>query len=142
MYQPRFQERSVVLVIVFSILSCGIYGIYWFYKTNQDLNDYTGDQSINPGLAILFSVLTCGLYTYYWWYKMAQLETFAQQKNGNVVVGDNKILYLVLAIFGLSIVNMAILQSDLNQIYLTDDQTPPTPNNFSSNHTDDEWTDY
>ena len=73
---------------------------------------------------------------------MAQLETFAQQKNGNVVVGDNKILYLVLAIFGLSIVNMAILQSDLNQIYLTDDQTPTTPNNFSSNHTDDEWTDY
>lgn len=142
MYQLRFQQRSVPLVIVFSFLTCGIYGIYWVFKTNQDLNDYTGDHSVNPGLAILFSFLTCGLYTLYWWYKMAQLETFAQQKNGKVIVGDNKVLYLVLAIFGLSIVNMAILQSDLNQLYLADDQMPPTSDDFTSNHSDDEWTDY
>lgn len=147
MYQTRFQQRSVLSVILLTLITCGIYEFYWIYKTTEDLGDYTGDHRFNPGMAVLFTIITCGLYSFYWWYQMAQLETRAQQMNGRVVVGDNKILYLVLAIFSLSIVNMAILQSDLNAIYASDDQLPPTtPNNFTSSTTtnsdDENWTEF
>lgn len=33
----------------------------------------------------------------------------------NVDVSDNSVLYLILAIFGLSIVNYCVMQSDLNK---------------------------
>ena len=40
-------KRSVINVILFSILSCGIYTIYWFYVTAEELN---GEESTQEPL--------------------------------------------------------------------------------------------
>jgi hypothetical protein len=40
---PVGQVRSPVAVIVFSIITFGIYTLYWYYVVFQDLKDRTGD---------------------------------------------------------------------------------------------------
>ena len=34
--------RSVGMCVVLSIITCGIYGIYWYYCLNEDINEVTG----------------------------------------------------------------------------------------------------
>ena len=40
---PVGQVRSPVAVILLSIITIGIYALYWFYKTFQELKDHTGE---------------------------------------------------------------------------------------------------
>lgn len=104
------------------------------YQTTRDLNEYTNDYRLSPGTVILLTIITCGIYGIYWWYRINDLFIKAQQKVGYKVYNDNKVLFIVLSLFGLNIVNMAILQSDLNLLWRTDTTEPETK--------DDDWTDY
>lgn len=108
-------NRSVGLCILFTILTCGIYGIYWFYKITEELNYLSDDHSLSPGLGILFSIITCGLYTIYWSYKVGKNMQLAQQR-AMLNASDDSVLYLFLSIFGLSIIVFAIVQSNMNTI--------------------------
>ena len=67
------------------------------------------------GMAFLLTLITCGIYEIYWSYKMGELTKQMQEKN-NVPVKDNSVLYVILDIIGLSIVNYALIQNDLNEI--------------------------
>ena len=42
--------RSVGMCVVLSIITCGIYGIYWYYCLNEDINEVTG----RPGTSDAF----------------------------------------------------------------------------------------
>ncbi|MGX7132478.1 DUF4234 domain-containing protein [Enterococcus songbeiensis] len=128
------KQRSILSVIVLSIITCGIYFFVWMYQTTRDLNEYTNDYRLSPGTVILLTIITCGIYGIYWWYRINDLFIKAQQKVGYKVYNDNKVLFIVLSLFGLNIVNMAILQSDLNLLWRTDTTEPETK--------DDDWTDY
>ncbi|WP_425447569.1 DUF4234 domain-containing protein [Dethiothermospora halolimnae] len=111
----RREQRSVASVIIFTVITCGIYGLYWIYVTSRDLKDYLGDPEINPGLD-LFLCIICFPYTIYWAYKIGKLIVRAQRTSG-IMEEDNSILYLLLSIFGLQIVAFAIMQSNLNKIW-------------------------
>ena len=111
------KERNVALVIIFSILTCGIYSFYWLYATTEDVNYYLGDNDTSGGLVVLFSIITCGIYLLYWYYKIGKRISYSQEKAG-VRVSDDSIVFLLLSIFGLSIVSTAIIQSNLNKIWL------------------------
>ncbi len=66
-------DRSIVTVVLLSIITCGIYGFYFVYKCAQDMNTMCDDDEETGGLAvyILLSMVTCGLYGIYWEYKLA-----------------------------------------------------------------------
>jgi hypothetical protein len=40
---PVGKVRSPVAVILLSIITIGIYALYWYYKTFQELKDHTGE---------------------------------------------------------------------------------------------------
>jgi hypothetical protein len=61
--------RSSGMVIVLIVVTCGIYGYIWLYKTSDELRVATGDQSINPATDILLSVVTCGIWYVYAMYR-------------------------------------------------------------------------
>lgn len=66
-------DRSLILYIVLSVLTCGIYGYYFLYKMALDVNvACEGDGETTPGLLpfIIFSFLTCGIYSFVWEYKL------------------------------------------------------------------------
>jgi len=118
-------------------VTCGIYYFYWFYQTTKELTEYSEDYRLSPGLSIVLTIVTCGFYQIYWWYRIADIFISAQQKAKYPRLNDNKILFVVLTLFGLDIINMAILQSDMNQLWEKADQTIP---NQAADF--DDWTDY
>lgn len=108
-------KRSVAEVIILSIVTCGIYGIYWIYAFSNDVKIYLGDETISPGTEVLLSVITCGIYAIYWMYKYGKYITNCQEQAG-LPIEDNSIVYVLLAAFGLSIVNMGLMQNAMNLV--------------------------
>jgi len=49
-------QRATVSVILLTIITLGIYGLYWQYSVFKELKEYSGD-GIGGGLALLFAFL-------------------------------------------------------------------------------------
>ena len=109
------EKRSIGLGILFTILTCGIYGLYWLVKITDEAAELSGDKSMSGGTVLLLTIITCGIYTYFWSYKIGKIMYKAQERDGKTPT-DNSILYLILAIFGLPIVSYCIIQSEINDI--------------------------
>lgn len=108
------KNRSIVLSIILSIITCGIYGLFWYAFMVDDANKVSGEyDSTSGGLTILYSLLTCGLYKIYWSYKVGK-QLYNAGSNCGKDISDNSILYLILSLFGLSIISDALIQNDLN----------------------------
>lgn len=110
------EERNIVLNLILTIITCGIYGLVWFVQITDDAREYSGDTEMQSGvLALVLTIITCGLYGFYWDYKMAKMLQDAQTKN-NLPANDNTIMYVILHLVGLEIVNYCLMQSELNSI--------------------------
>lgn len=109
------KSRNIVVQILLSIVTCGIYGIYWFITLTDDTAKKSGDTSLDGVKAFLLTLITCGIYGYFWYYKMGKALKAAGDANG-VAIDDNSVLYLILGLFGLGIVNYCIMQNDLNKM--------------------------
>ena len=110
------KERNVVTAVILSIVTCGIYAIYWFIVMTDDVKAAAKDDQIaSGGVAFLFTLLTCGIYGIYWAYKMGELMAKAQADRG-MTVKNNAVLYLILELFGLGIIDSVLIQNDLNEI--------------------------
>lgn len=108
------KNRSIALSIILSIITCGIYGLFWYAFMVDDANKVSGEyDSTSGGLTILYSLLTCGLYKIYWSYKVGK-QLYNAGLNYGKDISDNSILYLILSLFGLSIISDALIQNDLN----------------------------
>jgi hypothetical protein len=108
--------RSIVTCILLSIVTCGIYLYVWLFNLNEDMRRVTGDTNgPSGGVVILLSLVTCGIYMIYWMYKQGDAIDRIKAARG-LPNGNTGILYLVLSIFGLSIVSMALLQDELNKM--------------------------
>lgn len=109
-------KRDIALAIVLTIVTCGIYGLYWFVVLTDDVKTASDDTEFQSGgIALLLTIVTCGIYGLYWAYKMGELLKKAQEKN-KLAVKDNSILYLVLEFLGFGIIAYAMIQNDLNEI--------------------------
>ena len=111
------KERNIAVSIILSIVTCGIYGIYWFFVLTDDAVKANNGKvySTSGGVAFLLTLVTCGIYGIYWAYQMGKAIAQAQADRG-IQSNDNAVLYLVLAIFGLNIVNYCFIQNDLNKL--------------------------
>ena len=68
-------NRGILKYLIFTLLTFGIYGMWFIYKMAQDMNTMCEDDDQNTGglLAfILLSFITLGIYAIYWWYKIAE----------------------------------------------------------------------
>ena len=108
------EQRNVALCVILTIVTCGIYGIYWFICLVNDLNYATGDvQSPSGGIVFLLDIVTCGIYGLYWCYKAGdKLDRIKQQ--WGIPSSNTGILYLILSLLGLDIVVWALVQNEVN----------------------------
>lgn len=109
------KERNIVTCILLSIVTCGIYGLYWFITLTDDASRANDDPSFTGVKAFLLTLVTCGIYNIYWNYKIGKEMFEANQKRG-IQTSDNSILYLVLGLFGFGIVTYCLVQNELNVI--------------------------
>lgn len=97
------KKRNVALAIIFSIITLGIYAVYWFVCLTNDSNRLAPDEATaSGGLALLFNVITFGIYGIYWYYKLGKK------------VGASESAYLLLGLFGFGIIAYALAQSKIN----------------------------
>ena len=112
---PVLEYRDIAIAIILSIVTCGIYAIFWIISLANDANKVSDRPTdTSGGMVALLIIITCGIYGIYWNYKMGQKIYEAGQRY-NKQINDNSVLYLVLSLFGLQIVNYALMQSDLNK---------------------------
>lgn len=115
--RAQIEERNIVVYLLLTLVTCGIFGIYWLIVMLKDIATTSGED-INPWMVILLTIITCGIYGIYYSYMMGKYMVKAGE-NYNVKIEDNSILYLVLTIFGFGIVTYCLVQNDLNTIAKT-----------------------
>lgn len=66
------KQRDFVMFLILNIITCGLYGLFFWYVWNEDVNRIcAGDGQDVPNyiIVVILGILTCGIYTYYWMYK-------------------------------------------------------------------------
>lgn len=57
------KQRNIALCIVFSIITFGIYALYWFVCLTNDANQESGQtDATSGGVALLLTIVTCNIY--------------------------------------------------------------------------------
>ncbi len=104
------KQRNIVTCILLSLVTCGIYGIYWAIMLAKEavaVKDPADDGILEIILMLFLPFL--GFF-------LAE-KKFAE---GCIMRGvphsDNSILYLILGLVGLGIVNFCLMQNDLNKL--------------------------
>ncbi|MGN1277447.1 MAG: DUF4234 domain-containing protein [Floccifex sp.] len=109
------QKKSVGLYLLLTIITCGIYGLYWMYCIARDTDTLCQNQTTSPGMVVLLSFITCGIYGWYFYYRTCKRLHALHFSNG-YVVPDDSVISLILALLGFSIVSLCIIQSTINDI--------------------------
>lgn len=106
-------QKNIALCIIFSLITCGIYGLYWYVCLTEDTNAIAGESDTSGGMALILTIITCGIYGLYWAYKRGEKIDKAHQNRGESA-GNGGVLYLILYIFG-GIIAYALIQNEINK---------------------------
>lgn len=107
------RQKDILVVLLLTILTCGLYSLFWIYDTGLQLKQRLNTPD-SPGLDLLLCLI-CFPYVYFWYYKTSKQVAAAEAAAG-LPVSDNAVLNLLLVFFGLGIVSILIIQGQLNAI--------------------------
>ena len=63
-------ERNIAVYIILSIVTCGLFMIYWLYALGKDIKELKdGAEPSSPALYTLLSIITCGIFLIYLYYQ-------------------------------------------------------------------------
>lgn len=105
----EIKPRNIVTAIILTIVTCGIYGIYWIVMMTREavsVKDAT-DNALLEIILMLFLPFV-GFY-------MVEKKFSEGLNDKGVFHQDNSVLYLILCLVGLGIVPICMLQNDLNK---------------------------
>ena len=110
------ERINIAVCIVLTLVTCGIYGIYWIVCLTNDVNTVSGDvNGTSGGMVVLLTIVTCGIYGIYWAYKQGEKLDFTKNNRG-IPSSNSGVLYLILQIFGFGIIAYALMQNELNKL--------------------------
>jgi len=112
----NIKERNIVVAIILSIVTCGIYGIYWLIMLAREAVSVKdpADSAVLEIVLMLFLPFV-GFY-------LAEKKLAEGCAEKGIEHKDNSVLYLVLGLIGLGIVSAVMLQNDLNKIAALNNQ--------------------
>ncbi|MDO4261660.1 MAG: DUF4234 domain-containing protein [Eubacteriales bacterium] len=108
------KQRNIALCILFCLITCGIYGLYWFVCLTDETNEAAGESGTSGALALLFTIITCGIYGFYWAYRCGEKLDRAKTARG-IPSSNGGVLYLILWLLA-GIVSYALIQHELNKL--------------------------
>ena len=115
-FKVNIQERKIAMCVILSIITCGIYSLVWFYYMVNDLNTAApAPEDKTPGTVLLLSIITCGIYMIIWFYNAGSKVDQIRTMNGEAP-SSSSLVYMILTLFGLSIVAEALVQTELNKV--------------------------
>ena len=103
------KERNIVTAMLLTVLTCGLYGIYWMIQIQEDSLRVAREEGPTGVSVFLLTLVTCGLYGIYWSYTLGERVDKINGKAGN-----GGLLFIILQVLGFGIVNYCIAQSTIN----------------------------
>ena len=82
--------RSIALSIVLSIITFGIYGLYWIYKINNEVNELAEDP-IAPGGGMVIFLMIARIRSTRFWNKKDMLRQKEQAGKAGIVICHRRI---------------------------------------------------
>ena len=113
MNQTQINKKNISECVILSVVTLGIYGIYWQYLLVKNI--YSIQRNTNSCAEELLCLIFVPFYSIYWWYTRGE-DVKQKLTDQNYNPRSNSIAYLILAIFGLNIISMAIMQGDFNSL--------------------------
>lgn len=109
------KKRNIALCVIFTIITLGFYGIYWFIKITNNINELANpEKKTSGGVSILLTIITGGLYGLYWAYKMGELLDKAQTDRG-MSAQNRAVMYLILELVAAPI-SWLLMQNTINSM--------------------------
>ena len=106
----KIKSRNIVTAIILSIVTCGIYGIYWAIMLARESVSVKDER--DDGLLEIILMLFLPFIGFY----LAEKKLAEGCVAKGIPHNDNSVIYLVLGLIGLGIVNYCMMQNDLNNI--------------------------
>ena len=116
---PASQAVSNIVVdILFSLVTLGIYNLFWNARQFRVLNAFLGEERFKFWKWLLLAIITFGIYHIYNEY-LVGVAIVDVQRNASRPISENMpLLCVVVSIFGLAVVADAIQQHEINKLYL------------------------
>lgn len=107
---------SIPLYLILTLVTCGIFNLYWNYRQMEACNGLLDRIEFRFGYWILFSLLTCGIYHIYYQYKMGSAIVEIQRTCRKPVFDQLPVISVIVTVLGLSIVVDCIHQHEINKL--------------------------
>lgn len=114
LYEEHYS--SIPKYLIFTILTIGIFNLYWNYRQMKACNDLLDEKEFSFVLWILLSIITFGLYHIYYQFKMGRSIVEIQKQLKIRPFDVLPIISVLVTIVGLSIVVDCIHQNEINKI--------------------------
>lgn len=112
----RGEKRDPVIMILLSVITCGICFIIWSFKVCNEINSFYGEKKIDPTIFFLLGIL-CFPLVYVGLYKLDELLYDMNTRMG-LPANKNFILWLLLSFVGIGgIFAIYQIQEQLNKIW-------------------------
>lgn len=107
-------ERNIIVCVLLSIVTCGLYTLYWVYCLHNEMNAISQEpEPMNGALVILLFLVTCGIFPMIWYYKMGTLTDRIKGSNGNTGI----IFLLLVWLVGVGqLISLAMIQDTVNNV--------------------------
>jgi len=108
---------NIVVDILFSLITCGIYNVFWNARQFRALNAFLGERRFDFWPWLLLSFITCGIYHVYTEYLIGKAIVQIQERTKRPVSNNLPLICLLVSIIGLSVVIDAVQQHEINELY-------------------------
>ena len=104
------KNRNIVTCILLTLITCGIYGIYWIVMMTKEAVSVK-----DPADSAILEIVLMLLLPFVGFFLTEKKFAEGCAARG-IAHEDRSILYLILGILGFGIVNYCLMQNDLNQV--------------------------
>ena len=96
-------RRDFVAFILLNWITCGIYGLIFWYQFAKDINrvcDGDGNHTTDFITVILLSIITCGIYQIFWYYNLGN-RIYNNGPRYGVTINENGTTVLLWFVIGM-----------------------------------------
>lgn len=104
------KNRNIVTAIILTIVTCGIYGIYWGVMLAREAVSVK-----DPADSAILEIVLVLFLPFIGFFLLEKKFAEGCAAKG-ISHSDNSVLYLILGLLGLGIVSYCMVQNDLNKL--------------------------
>ncbi len=106
--ENEFKNRNIIKCVIYTILTFGIYGLYWISKLENEFAKENNREKKGTYL-VVYTLLTLGTYKTVWLYKIGK----DLEKIGHI---NNMYLYAIIDMLSFGLISIILLQIEVNKI--------------------------